>query len=369
MASFTKRIIAVATTMAMIIPMLAACGGGAAQPQVIRETVVVVQTAEPVRETVVVTEEVKAEQYTTPHPILSDVRVRQAIAYCTNRPELIQSVYPYLTPEQQENLLMDTFLPKTHWAAAKENITVYPFDPEKGKALLEEAGWKLPEGASVRVNANGEPLSLSFTTTNAQFRQTWSAVFIRQMAACGIQIIPTYAPASWWFGSSTGLRRRDFELGAFALSGQADPGGQTLYACNQIPLPSNNWEGQNYMGWCNERASRAIIAANNTLDRAERIRQYAIVQEEFTKDMVSLPLFNRLETYAATNRLKNFKPNPTEYYTANADEWELTDNGDTIVLGLTQEPQTMWSLIESAAVQRVAVNLLGVPATTTYDYD
>ncbi len=369
MASFNKRIIAVAMVMAMIIPMLAACGGGAAQPQVIRETVVVVQTAEPVRETivetVVVTEEVKAEQYTTPHPILSDIRVRQAIAYCTNRPELIASVYPYLTPEQQQNLLMDTFLPKAHWAAAKENITVYPFDPEKGKALLEEAGWK---GSPIRSNAKGEPLALSFTTTNAQFRQTWSAVFIRQMAACGIQVIPTYAPASWWFGSSTGLRRRDFELGAFAWVGQADPGGQTLYACNQIPLPSNNWEGQNYMGWCNERASRAIIAANNTLDRNERIRQYAIVQEEFTKDMVSLPLFNRLEAYAASKRLLNFKPNPTEYYTANADEWELT-SGDTLVLGFTQEPQTMWSLIESAAVQRIASNLLGVPATTSYDYD
>ncbi|MEJ5345367.1 ABC transporter substrate-binding protein [Chloroflexus sp.] len=370
MAGFTKRVVAALMAMTMIIPILAACGGGAAQPQVIRETVVVVQTAEPVRETVVetvvVTEEVAAEQYTTPHPILSDVRVRQAIAYCTNRPELIASVYPFLTPEQQQNLLMDTFLPKAHWAAAKENITVYPFDPEKGKALLEEAGWT---GEPIRSNANGEPLSLSFTTTNAQFRQTWSAVFIRQMAACGIQIIPTYAPASWWFGSSTGLSRRDFELGAFAWVGQADPGGQTLYACNQIPLPSNNWEGQNYMGWCNERASRAIIAANNTLDRAERIRQYAIVQEEFTKDMVSLPLFNRLEAYAASNRLLNFKPNPTEYYTANADEWELTDGGDTLVLGFTQEPQTMWSLIESAAVQRVAVNLLGVPAATTYDYD
>ena len=370
MASFTKRVVAALMAMTMIIPILAACGGGAAQPQVIRETVVVVQTAEPVRETVVetvvVTEEVAAEQYTTPHPILSDLRVRQAIAYCTNRPELIASVYPFLTPEQQQNLLMDTFLPKAHWAAAKENITVYPFDPEKGKALLEEAGWT---GEPIRRNANGEPLSLSFTTTNAQFRQTWSAVFIRQMAACGIQIIPTYAPASWWFGSSTGLSRRDFELGAFAWVGQADPGGQTLYSCNQIPLPSNNWEGQNYMGWCNEKASRAIIAANNTLDRAERIRQYAIVQEEFTKDMVSLPLFNRLEAYAASNRLVNFKPNPTEYYTANADEWELTNGGDTLVLGFTQEPQTMWSLIESAAVQRVAVNLLGVPASTTYDYD
>ncbi len=51
MVSFTKRAVALVMVMAMIIPVLAACGGGAAQPQVIRETVVVVQTGEPVRDT------------------------------------------------------------------------------------------------------------------------------------------------------------------------------------------------------------------------------------------------------------------------------------------------------------------------------
>ncbi len=372
MGNFSRRAAAL-TLLAMVVPILAACGG-AAQPQVIRETVVVLQTAEPVRETVVVEQTVvaetsespaAAEAFTTPHPILSDVRVRQAIAYCTNRPELIASVYPWLSPEEQDALVMDTFLPQGHWALATENIIRYPYDPEQGKALLEEAGWT---GEPVRSNAQGDPLSLAFATTNAQFRQTWSAVFIQQMADCGIQVIPTYAPGSWWFGSNTGLARRDFELGAYAWVGEADPGGQTLYACNQIPSPSNNWEGQNYMGWCNERASRAIIAANNTLDREERIRQYAIVQEEFTKDMVSLPLFNRSEAAAASNRVQGFTPDPTEYYTANIDEWTLTD-GDTVVLGFTQEPASLWGLIESAAVQRTASFLLGAPAVTTFSYD
>jgi ABC-type transport system substrate-binding protein len=366
MVRFSKQSIAGLMLSAIVLPILAACGGGAAQ-EPIRETVVVEVTSEPevVRETVVTEVEVSAEAYTTPHPILSDVRVRQAIAYCTNRPELISSVYSYLTPEQQEGLLMDTFLPKAHWAASSD-VTVYPFDTAQGIALLEEAGWT--DAGGVRVNEAGEALALNFTTTNAAFRQTWSAVFVQQMAACGIQIIPTYAPGSWWFGSATGLSRRDFELGAFAWVGQADPGGISLYACDQIPLPSNNWEGQNYMGWCNEAASKAIVAANNTLDRQTRIDNYAVVQQEFTKDMVSLPLFNRLEAYAASNRLGNFKANPTEYYTANADEWTLAD-GDTVVLGFTQEPATMWGLIESAAVQRIAGNLLGVAAVTTYDYD
>lgn len=380
MAKFSRRAAALAL-LAVIVPVLAACGG-AAQPQVVRETVVVVQTSAPVVENqqVVVTATpdpnaptaeapaAGSEAFTTPHPILSDVRVRQAIAYCSNRPEMIASVYPWLSEEEQAALVMDTNLPQGHWALATEGLTIYPFDVEQGGALLDEAGWTLEEGAAVRTNEAGDPLSLGFVTTNAQFRQTWSAVFIQQMAACGIQIIPTYAPGSWWFGSTTGLARRDFELGAFAWVGEPDPGGQTLYACNQIPLPSNNWEGQNAMGWCNETASRAILAANNTLDRDERIAQFAIFQQEFTKDMVSLPLFNRSEAAAASNRLQNFKPDPTDYYTHNADEWTVTD-GDTVVLGFTQEPASLWGVIESAAVQRTAAYLFSAAAATQLSYD
>lgn len=383
MGILSKRPAALLALTAILLPILAACGGqtAPAAQEPIRETVVVVQTAEPIRETVVVaatadpnapTAEAPAaaggEAWTTPHPILGNLEVRQAIANCTNRPELIASVYPWLPEADQQKLLMDTNLPQGHWALATEGLTTYPFDPEKGAELLEGAGWTLAEGDTVRTNADGESLSLSFTTTNAQFRQTWSAVFIQQMAACGIQIIPTYAPGAWWFGSSTGLRRRDFELGAYAWVGETDPGGQTLYSCNQIPLPSNNWNGQNYMGWCNETASAAINAANNTLDREERIRQYAIFQQEFTKDMVSLPVFNRTEAAAAANRVQGFAPNPTEYYTANIEEWTVTD-GDTVVLGFTQEPASLWGTIESSAVQQTAAYLLTALANTTYDYD
>ena len=153
--------------------------------------------------------EAAAEQtsFTTPHPILGDLKVRQALSYCTNKADLIKSVY--------------------------------------------EAGWTLAEGADFRTNAAGDQLSLKFTTTSAAFRQTWAAIWEAQMAECGIQVIRLHAPASWWFGDTTGLARRDYELGAFAWVGQADPGGQTLYACDQIPLPENGLAVQNVMGLFN----------------------------------------------------------------------------------------------------------------------
>lgn len=360
----------------LLLAMLAACGAPA-QPQVIRETVVA--TAPPVTELVVVTPTSDPDApptpaqatgaWTTPHPVLGDVGVRRAIAHCTNRLELIQAAYPFLQPEEQQNLLMDSFLPRGHWALATEGITTYPFDPEQGQQLLEEAGWELPEGETTRVNAEGQPLYLKFTAGDAPFNKTWGPVFIQQMEACGIQIIPSYVPGSWMFGSATGLQRRDFELAAFAWVGEPDPKGTTLYGCNQVPLPENNWEGQNYMGWCNETASRAIFAANNTLDREERIRQYGIFQREFTKDMVSLPLFNRFQAEAVTPRLQNFRSDPTQYYTGNIGEWQLSDGGDTVVLALSSEPSSLYFVAESYAGAGIIGNLLSSPAVTTYNYD
>ena len=144
--------------------VLAACA-----PQTLVETKVVeVEKPVEVEKTVVVEKEVEREPFTTPHPILGDIRVRQAIAYCTNKLDLIKSVYPLVPEDQQADLVMNTFIPTVQWAyAGDENITIYPFDPEKGKALLEEAGWT---GEGIRTNAAGDELALKFTTTSAVFR-------------------------------------------------------------------------------------------------------------------------------------------------------------------------------------------------------
>jgi ABC-type transport system substrate-binding protein len=344
--------------LVIISMVVAACGTPAAQDP---ETVEVVVT-----EVV----EVERESFTTPHPILGDLRVRQALSYCTNKLDLIKSVYVTLSPEQQEGLVMNTNIPTDHWAyAGDENITIYSYDPDQGKALLDEAGWTLGEGASFRTNADGEELALQFTTTSATFRQTWAAVWEQQMADCGIRIVRLHAPASWWFGDTTGLARRDFTLGAFAWVGTADPGGQTLYACDQIPLPSNGWEGQNYMGWCNETASAAIKNANNTLVKDERIGFYKTFQAEFTKDIPSIPLFNRTETLATSANLTGFAPVPGEpYYTYNVYDWEIPGS-DTIVMGFPQEPASLFVLVEDAYVANVAYTLIRPLQSTSLNYD
>jgi len=314
-----------------------------------------------------------AGEFSLPHPILSDLRIRQAIAHCIDRDALISSIYAYVSDDLKPELRMDSFLPKAHWAYSGP-YTDYAYDPDAGMALLEEAGWTLPEGAepgdgSIRQNADGEALAIKMTTTTAQFRQTWAAVAEQNLLGCGIQMIRLHVPASWFFGTTTGLQRRDFEIAGFGWTGQADPAGQTLYACNQIPLPSNGWTGQNYMGWCNEEASDAIVLANNTLAREDRIAAYNTVQKDFAEDMVSLPLFQRAEAEAWSKNMEGLVVDPTEYGTASAAQWRLTDGGDTIVIGFSQEPASMFSLVESAAVQQQLAHMALGTLYTQYNYD
>ncbi len=71
-----------------------------------------------------------------PHPLLGDVRIRRALALCTDRGALIQSIYGPLTPAERQLLRMDTFLPKRHWLyTAPPAEFRYPFDPAQGRSL------------------------------------------------------------------------------------------------------------------------------------------------------------------------------------------------------------------------------------------
>jgi ABC-type transport system substrate-binding protein len=336
------------------------------ETQLVKETQVVNQTSV-VEQTKVV--QVERKPFTTPHPILGDVRVRKAIAYCTNKADIAKAVYPTLTDAERAKLLMNSWVPSDSWAYAGDaNITLYPFQKDVGKSVLQDAGWKLPDGGAFGTdylqNAAGDQLSLKFTTTNSSFRQTWGAVFVKQMKDCGINIIPFYTPASWWFGDTTGLGRRDYELGAYAWVSSPDPSGQSLYACNQIPFPDNGWAGQNTMGWCNEKASTAIIAANNTLVKADRITQYKIHQQEFTKDLPSLPLFQRPLFYAYNPKLEGFKQTAgNQYWDYNLEEMSIPGK-DTIVIGTNQEPSGMFFQNQDAWIALAISQPLG---TTYYE--
>ncbi|HQV27008.1 MAG TPA: hypothetical protein PKZ61_02875, partial [Thermoflexales bacterium] len=131
----TRKLSAVFGLAAVGSMLLSACGSNAtpivvtAPPVIVKETVVSIQKEQ---STVIVTQAAPATatvapEWTRPHPILADVKVRQGIAHCTDRDKLIASVYDYVPDADKPKLRMDTFLPKTSqfYAANNPNIVDY----------------------------------------------------------------------------------------------------------------------------------------------------------------------------------------------------------------------------------------------------
>lgn len=321
----------------------------------------------------VVTREVQVEvtppPFVDPHPILSDVRVRRAIARCTDKQALATAAFPWLSREAAAELVMESFVPRQHWAyPGDEAITQYPFDRERAAALLDEAGWRQVEGAEFRRNAAGEELALKLTITTAAARQAWAEAWESGLAECGIRLVRFPTPASWFFGDTTGLRRRDFELAGFAWVNGPDPDGLSLYRCEAIPGPDNAWQGQNYMGWCNSAADEAIERANAALILEDRVRSFRRFQELFAQDEVSLPLFSRPQVYAHRPDLEGFVAAAgQDVYTWNAREWSAPGR-EQLRIGFSAEPASLFEIIESSLISQLITALTDGVRFTSLDF-
>jgi peptide/nickel transport system substrate-binding protein len=83
----------------------------------------------------------------------NDIRVRQALLYGTNRELLCQTLWNNFNPPAYGPLSPAT------WGYDSAVEQMYPYDPEKAKELLEEAGWTVGSDG-IRVDKDGNRLHL-----------------------------------------------------------------------------------------------------------------------------------------------------------------------------------------------------------------
>jgi len=137
-----------------------------------------------------------------------------------------------------ESVAHNVYLPKEHpLYAGDENLTIYNFDPEKGKALLAEAGWTDTDGDGI-IDKNGQPFHVTYgTTAGNRLREQVTQIIQAQLKKnCGISVELYYKPAREWFadGPEGPLFGRAYDLGEFAwLTGVEPP--CDLYITSQIP--------------------------------------------------------------------------------------------------------------------------------------
>jgi peptide/nickel transport system substrate-binding protein len=234
------------------------------------------------------------------NPVLADKRVRQALLYGVDRQAISQKLF------QGQQPVADSNVSPLDWVHS-DDVTRYPYDRAKAKALLAEAGWQ-PGPGGVRVNAKGEKLSLSLmTTAGARVREQVQQVLQHYWKQIGVETRIRNEPARVFFGQTVRERRFD-GLAMFAwISAPESLPRSTLYS-TMIPTEANNWAGQNSTGYANPTVDALIDAIEVDLDRETRAVKWAELQRIYTQDLPALPLYFRADPYVIPKWLKGVRP-------------------------------------------------------------
>ncbi|WP_157961456.1 peptide ABC transporter substrate-binding protein [Microvirga flavescens] len=247
------------------------------------------------------------------NPILQDKRVRQALLYSINRKALTDKLFEGKEP------VADNFLAPISPLYNKD-VSKFAFDPKKAAALLDEAGWKV--GADkVRVNAQGQRLSLDFgTTAGNKVRELVQQVLQSQWRDVGVEVVIKNEPARTFFGE-TARKRTYGGLALYAWTSDPDePPVRNLHT-SAIPVEANNWAGNNIAAFSNAEFDAALDKILVELDPAARKKLWADLQRIYVEELPVLPLFFRVQPFALPKWLKGVEPTGSGVSTHWAENW------------------------------------------------
>jgi len=248
--------------------------------------------------------------------VLQDIRVRRAIAYGFNRQALADILFNGRSPK-----LDSWILPGQRGAADPAELRIYEYDPATANQLLDEAGYVMTE-SGVRASRQGLNLTLQLvTTTGSPIREEVAKRFEADMQAIGIDVEVEYLSPEELFSPSGPLFLRQFELALFAWIATPDPAGLQLWSCAAVPSETNGWIGNNFAGWCMRDADYAVKLAATSLESNEQKAQYLVQQQLFTREIPSLPLFQRLGAVIHSAKVNGVAPDPIAPATWNIAEW------------------------------------------------
>ena len=188
-------------------------------------------------------------------------------------------------------------------------------DPERARATLAAAGWVDEDGDGIREQ-NGKPLKLQINTGAGRLdRERIQAVLQQQWKQVGVDLeIQNFEMNAL----VERLFEHKFDMALFGWMQQPDPSGiQAVYG-SKGP--------QNFGRFRNEQFDALAQKGQASFDRRERIDIYRELELILAREVPVIPLVWHHELDVMTQRLQNFRPNPTAVGdTWNVHEWWLSN--------------------------------------------
>ncbi len=215
----------------------------------------------------------------------SDRRVREALAISLNLNSILEAVF------QGSGVSTASLVPSALWGH-NTALKPRPYDPERAKKLLAEAGY--PDGFSTDVWAI--PVTRAYMPNGRRTAELIQA----DWAKIGVKVnIVTFEWGEFL------KRRRAGEADVTMMGGTwdyPDPSELVVWStCDAIP------GGNNVSHWCNKEFSDLVKKADVVTDPSERAKLYEAAQEVYHNDIPGV-MFADVKGFAAiTDKVQGFK--------------------------------------------------------------
>ena len=257
---------------------------------------------------------------TIPHPILSDKLVRQAFAHAINRDALAE-IYGSAGRPVTNNLVVPP-----RYASDSE---FYPYDLEKAKALLEEAGWVDTNGDGIREK-DGAKLNIVLQAETGAALKSAMDIIKESLEQIGVDVELKIVPSNIMFGpcatnpDSTFCFNSDLQIVAINHP-HPDPAIYMRYwICSSAPQKANNWTGYNIERWCNQEYDDLYNRTTVELDPAKRTELFIQMNDLQIEDVVMIPTVLFAAVLGVNPSLTDVVLSPWDRDTANIKDWRFT---------------------------------------------
>ena len=226
-------------------------------------------------------------------PVLSDVRVRRALAYAIDRQPIIEYLWRgFARPA-------NSILPTQSWAY-DGNVPTYPHDPAAARRLLEEAGY--------RPGPDGVRFHLTMKTSTEESTRMLAAILQQQLRDVGIALdLRSYEFATFF---------ADVVKGAFQIysvrwiGGNNDPDiFEYVFDSKRVPP-----RGANRGFYSSPLADQLIAEGSRESDPEKRKAIYARLQQLLNQDLPYIHLWYLDNVVIHSRRVSHVEIDPAASY-------------------------------------------------------
>ena len=219
-----------------------------------------------------------------------DKRVRQALNYAVNKDAIVNDVLKGTGSASKGPVLPGTW-------GADGALKAYPYDPDRARKLLAEAGYPNGFTTTLWVPESGSGM---------QAPVAMSTVMQSNLKAVGINVS---LQTMEWGAYLAKLRTKEQELFALSwMAGTEDP-DMVMYPL----LHSSQWTpvGPNRALYKNARFDALLQQARLTTDQAKRAQLYKEAQRILVDDAPWVFVDHEIQIAALTKRVQGFKLHPS----------------------------------------------------------